>query len=226
MVEEWLEYLPYKRPMLRVLEELSSIHSRGEKFVIIGGFSLLINGYLKFHCLWDVDVLVPSVKDLRRILDLAGLETVIAGELSEESFNAITSVVRAEDQWITLDVLTKDLFPLYERTKLVLEKEVEGYKLRLPVGHPHAVLIDKVLTSRFGDALEREDPLVYDARHVAAILSKDAEKEEFWNFLNENLGDLRDEFFKRLRLFTELSGLGYMDRELKGKVLKRLSKMS
>ncbi|MBC7115254.1 MAG: hypothetical protein PWR13_376 [Archaeoglobi archaeon] len=226
MVENWTEYLPYKTPMLRILQELSSIYSAGERFVIIGGFSLLVNCYLKFPCLWDIDILVPSRDNLRGIVERLPFEMHITGEMSDVDFSALSSLLRVENHWINVDVLSKDLFPFYERTKIILEKSIDGFTLRIPVGHPYAVLTDKVLTSRFGDALEAEDPFVYDVRHVGAILMKDADKEELWRFLDENLsGEVRKRFFERLRKFAELSGLGYVDEEVKEKVLRRLEKI-
>ncbi|MBC7109653.1 MAG: hypothetical protein H5T46_01380, partial [Archaeoglobi archaeon] len=165
MVEDWVRYLPYKTPMLRILQELSAVYSAGERFVIIGGFSLLMNCYLKFPCLWDIDILVPSRKNLRRIVEELPFEMVVTGEMDEDDFSALSTLLRVENHWINVDILSKDLFPLYHSTRITLEKSLDGFNLRIPIGHPYAVLIDKVLTSRFGDALETGDPLVYDVRH-------------------------------------------------------------
>jgi|GEM_PF-1892493 hypothetical protein len=227
MVENWSEYIPYKHSMLRILENLSSIYSRGENFVIIGGFSLLVNCYLKFPCLWDIDILVPSEDKLRKILSSMDFEVEIIHEMSEDDFTAVGALVKSEDRWINVDVLVKDLFPLYNKTKIIFEGRIESYELRIPLGHPYAVLVDKVLTSRFAEGLERRDPLVYDVRHVGLILTKDVEKEELWNFLKENLKEeLRDEFLTRLRQFVDLSGLGYIEEEIKEKLIKRLSEIN
>ncbi|MBC7110571.1 MAG: hypothetical protein H5T46_06195, partial [Archaeoglobi archaeon] len=51
--------------------------------------------------------------------------------------------------------------------------------------------------------------------------------EELWRFLDENLsGELKERFSKRLIKFAELSGLGYLDEEVKEKLLRRLKKLS
>ncbi len=227
---EWLDYVNAKRKadVLRVLESLSGVlDPQCPQFVLIGALSLLLRRKLFRRSLWDVDLLFRDEKTLRSFMDRErsiGARIVHYDEelVVNKGISSLHTAWSFEKAWVNVDyILREPYFEFYlgGRTgEQLFEERVQDdgrvFEIRLLVAHPWDVLIDKMLSPRFGKELSNRDFMGVDVRHVFLILRLDGENPELWGYIRQRIrgtpfvGPFREKLGEVLRAAPEIAREG------------------
>ncbi|MFQ5870469.1 MAG: hypothetical protein ACE5JC_11255 [Candidatus Zixiibacteriota bacterium] len=224
----WYEHvIPRERHnLLNILVELSHLfEQKGESFIIIGAFSLLIRGVLTYTVLWDLDLLFKDRESMDKFIEAPKSPEVEIEHLDEElmvgkTISSLHTAWRFTGNWFNVDyILLPGDFDFYRSNpeeEITLKSKVtfegKSYRLSLPVATPWDVIVKKLLSPRLERELESRDSLSMDVRHVFHLLLKFGEEPTFWRMVVEKanyLGQFQKVKTNLLRLLSSKEEVGY-----------------
>lgn len=217
--------------LLNILVELSRLfEQKGESFMIIGAFSLLIRGVLTYTVLWDLDLLFKDRESMDKFIEAPKSPEVEIEHLDEKlmvgkTISSLHTAWRFTGNWLNVDyILLPGDFDFYRANpeeEITLKSEVtfEGktYRLSLPVAAPWDMIVKKLLSPRFERELESRDSLSVDVRHVFHLLLRFGEEPTFWGMVVEKanyLGQFQKVKTNLLRLLSSKKEVGYGEFDL------------
>ena len=225
--------------MLSILTELSGLQSKQDvDFIIIGALPLLINGYLQYTALWDIDLLFRSEEEMNEFIarpKSTMLKIVDYDDALMVSANiaSLHSAWTFDKYWFNVDyILRRDLFDFYTHDftnaapfEARLKWSGSDYEISLYLAHPWDIIVDKIISPR----TERDSTLGVDTsidiRHIFAVYKLEKDNETFWQHIAT-----RARFFgtksavktRFLELLSKASELGYDDIEISPAALEVL----
>ncbi len=224
----WYEHvIPRGRHnLLNILVELSRLfEQKGESFIIIGAFSLLIRGVLTYTVLWDLDLLFKDRESMDKFIEAPKSPEVEIEHLDEElmvgkTISSLHTAWRFTANWFNVDyILLPGDFDFYRANpeeEITLKSEVtfegKSYRLNLPVATPWDMIVKKLLSPRFERELESRDSLSVDVRHVFHLLSKYGDAPAFWERVAKKAAYLKQSHQVKgnlLRFFSLKDEIGY-----------------
>lgn len=189
----WLNRVPetHREACAKVLGELSRIRAQhSADFSVIGAFSLVFRDALDYVALWDIDLLFEDETALNRFRAASTQLRCFDHDRHLVRDVAIASVHTSWEsggQWVNVDLILRPgrwailggaEAPLFEEELAVGEERV---RIALPVAQVGAIFVEKASGPRFRRALELDDPLCCDVRHVWFILERIGVRDAFWS---------------------------------------------
>ncbi|HEX7320846.1 MAG TPA: hypothetical protein VF399_10885 [bacterium] len=213
--------------MVQILQELSWLQEFPDlNFIIIGALSLLIQGYLHYVVLWDIDLLFKNINQLKNFMDKPKTPSLkifnIDNELvNNETISSLHTVWSFGKTWFNVDyILKKSIFQHYTKNT-VLKQHQETMTIQnqlcsinLCLAHPWDVVIDKILSPRTGKELELKVDMSVDIRHIYSVYNKEQDNHVFWEYIMEKSSAIRKRKALKSRLKAILSiaqEIGYND---------------
>ena len=237
----WLDFVDEKRRanLVQILQELSHFQEfPSTNFILIGALSLLIQGYLKYMVLCDIDLLFKNRIELAKFMNapkVSGLKIFnIDNEVvTNETISSLHTMWAFDKTWFNVDyILKKALYEHYTKNRVLKQhKETiaiqnKSYAINLCLAHPWDVMIDKILSPRTHQDLELKVDMSVDIRHIYSVYRKEHDKQAFWEYLMDKSSAIKKQDILKSRLKAIISlapEIGYENIVLGPLALKYLS---
>ena len=241
MKHDWLDFVDVRRrsSLLSILAELSRLQRKQNvDFIIIGALPLLINGYLQYTALWDIDLLFRGEGEMKEFIGKPKstmLKIVDYDDTLMRSANiaSLHSAWTFDKHWFNVDyILRKDLFDFYTcnlinavQFNTRMKWNETDYEISLYLAHPWDIIVDKIVSPRTERDIALGIDTSIDIRHVFALYRLEKNNEAFWQHTMS-----RAQFFgpvsafkkKFLEILKKAHELGYEDIDVSPTVLQAL----
>jgi hypothetical protein len=214
--------------LLEILVELSRLQrKKNVDFVVIGALPLLINGYLQYTALWDIDLLFRDEEEMKeftsrpksKMLRIVDYDDAL---MVSENIASFHSAWTFDKNWFNVDyILRKELFGFYANDitnstpfHSLMKWKGADYEISLYLAHPWDIIVNKVISPRTERDISLCVDMSIDVRHIFAVYRFENDNNAFWQHVTT-----RARFFcptsvfkgKFLELLRKARELGYED---------------
>lgn len=241
MSHDWLTYVNERRRhnLLCILEELSKLQRPDNlNFIIIGALPLLMNGYLRYAVLWDIDLLFKDKQRLREFIAIpkSPILRIINYDENLMISKGIASLHTAwafDKTWFNVDyILKKNIFEFFgsnrdlEPYKQTITLEKKKFHIHINCAHPWDIIVEKVLSPRTKKELDLKIDMSIDIRHILSVYNREKENTFFWNHVLNRAAYIhqRGKFKKMfIHILSLTPDLGYQEVEMSMKAKAMLT---
>jgi hypothetical protein len=226
----WLDFVDVRSrfSLLEILVELSRLRrKKNVDFVVIGALPLLINGYLQYTALWDIDLLFRDEEEMKeftnrpksKMLRIVDYDDAL---MVSENIASFHSAWTFDKNWFNVDyILQNELFEFYANDithsapfNSIMKWKGTAYEISLYMAHPWDIIVDKIISPRTERDISLRVDTSIDIRHIFAIYRFEKDNNAFWRHVTT-----RARFFcpmpvfkkKFLDLIRKAHELGYED---------------
>jgi hypothetical protein len=236
MSRDWLTYVNERRRqnLLHILEELSRLqNSDNLNFIIIGALPLLMEGYLRYAVLWDIDLLFRDKQRLGEFIALPKSPTLRIINYDEDlmvskSIASFHTAWAFDKAWFNVDyILKKNIFEFFrsnrelEPYKQTITLAGKNFHIHINCAHPWDIIVEKALSPRTEKELDLKIDMSVDIRHILSVYNKEKENIHFWNHVLDRAAYLhKRERFKEmfLNILSLAPDLGYQEVDVSPRV--------